>query len=114
MTARTPGSARHAIGRCRFRQGRTESGTLQPMNFVLGLLVGGGVGWFLGRQKMEWQIVRQQAMVNRHVAHGYFSGVKAPTPGPPPPPPPGACPNDMMWDPVNQECVPVLPWPIQQ
>lgn len=100
------------------------------MNFVLGLLVGGGVGWFLGRQKMEWQIARQQAMTNRmlasrdpggpahapavHATHGYFAGVRAPQPGPPPPPPPGACPNDMMWDPVNQECVPVLPWPIQQ
>jgi hypothetical protein len=73
------------------------------MDFVLGLVIGGSLGWYLARQTPP-----------EHATRGYFAGVKAPRPGPPPPPPPGACPNDMMWDPVNQECVPVLPWPIQQ
>jgi hypothetical protein len=85
------------------------------MNFVLGLLVGGGVGWYLGRQKMEWELARHAALASHaRATRGHFAGVKAQPPAPPPPPPPGACPNDMMWDPVNQECVPVLPWPIQQ
>lgn len=45
----------------------------------------------------------------------YRAGVRAPEPGPPPPPPPDQqCGPDMMWDPVLQSCVPVLPWPIQQ
>jgi hypothetical protein len=43
-----------------------------------------------------------------------FAGVRAPKPGPPPPPPPGACPDNFMWDPTAQNCIPVLPWPIQQ
>jgi hypothetical protein len=89
------------------------------MNFVLGLLVGGGVGWYLGRQKMEGQISHhQQAMANRMrvstAMRGHFAGSRAPTPGPPPPPAPGECAYDMMWDPVLQTCVPILPWPIQQ
>ena len=76
------------------------------MNFVLGLLLGGVGGWVLGR--------RSDGHLPPHVAHGYFTGNKAPTPGPPPTLPPGACPDDFMWDPVKQECVVVLPWPIQQ
>ncbi len=67
-------------------------------------LVGLALGWIVGR--------------HHHVAHAaagsFYTGSKAPKPGPPPAPPPGACPQDMMWDPVNQECTPVLPWPIQQ
>jgi hypothetical protein len=49
-----------------------------------------------------------------HYEFADFVGLRAPKPGPPPPPPPGECPQDFMWDPVSQSCVPVLPWPIQQ
>jgi hypothetical protein len=74
------------------------------MNFVLGLLVGGGLGWYFGRHAAPHHAL--------HAAHGV--GAIAPKPGPPPPPAPGECPYDLMWDPVLQTCVPVLPWPIQQ